>query len=259
MSAGTFLRSFGKDAGGASSRIAKALSLTPRLDNPGYPATLRETLKGQVSSPNKRRNALALKRIIDLSGALLLLVTLSPVLIFLGIWITAVSRSTPIFRQKRVGRDGRMFSIYKFKTIQNRHCDPSGRVAFTAADARLLPLGWFLRTSRLDETPQLINILRGEMSLVGPRPHVPNMLVGGMDYGSVAPLYARRTAMTPGLTGWAQCNGAHGTVRTPEEAIARVDLDLAYLRDFSITLDLKIMAKTVFHVFAILKRKPEND
>lgn len=201
-----------------------------------------------------RHRTLFLKRLFDVAGAVLGLIIFSPALILVMFWITAVDGGDPIFRQQRLGLRGRFFVIYKFRTVRTQYCDPTGRTIFGQEDARLLPLGSFLRASRLDELPQLVNILRGDMSLVGPRPHVPHMCVDGQDYGSLVPLYYRRTEMVPGLTGWAQCNGLNGPVRTQEEALARLDHDLVYLQSFSIGFDLKIMARTVFHVLAAFRQ-----
>lgn len=201
----------------------------------------------------ERRRTLALKRKIDLIGAVLGLIAFSPLLLMIAVWIVVIDDNSPIFRQERVGLGGRRFEIYKFRTVSSRFCDPTGRTIFSAADKRLLPLGRFLRASRIDELPQLLNILRGEMSLVGPRPHIAGMLVDGQDYASLVAGYDQRTNMRPGLTGLAQCHGLHGTVRTPDEAVARIEHDLAYIREFSILLDFKIMARTMFHVLANLR------
>lgn len=201
----------------------------------------------------RRRRTLAVKRAMDVIGAAFGLVLFSPLLLMVGVWIVVVDDNSPIFRQERVGLGGRRFVIYKFRTVYTRFCDPTGRTIFGPADNRLLPSGRFLRSSRIDELPQLLNILRGEMSLVGPRPHIADMLVEGRDYASLAPGYDQRADMLPGLTGWAQCHGLHGTLRTTDEAIARLEHDLTYVRDFSILLDLKILARTVFHVLAILR------
>jgi len=203
-----------------------------------------------------RHRTLFLKRIVDVAGAVLGLIVFSPVLVLAVLWISAVDGGRPIFRQERLGLHGKFFVIYKFRTVRAQYNDPTGRTIFGREDARLLPLGSFMRASRLDELPQLVNILRGDMSLVGPRPHVPHMIVDGQDYGSLVPLYDRRTEMVPGLTGWAQCNGLNGPVRTQQEAEARLDHDLVYLQRFSIGFDLKIMARTVFHVLAALRQWP---
>lgn len=202
---------------------------------------------------SRRNSTLFVKRVVDVASATLGLIVLSPVLILAILWITAMDGGDPIFRQERLGLRGKLFIIYKFRTVRSQYCDATGRTIFGHQDGRLLPLGGFLRASRLDELPQLVNILRGEMSLVGPRPHVPHMIVEGQDYGSLVPLYDRRTEMVPGLTGWAQCNGLNGPVRTQQQAVARLDHDLVYLQNFSIGFDLKIMARTVFHVLAALR------
>lgn len=204
----------------------------------------------------RRALAMTVKRAIDIFGALGGLTVLSPVLALLALWIVAVDPGSPIFWQTRSGRGGRPFTIYKFRTVRLHHCDLSGHAMLEEKDRRFVPGGHFLRKSRLDELPQLFNVLAGDMSMVGPRPHIPDMRVEGRDYADLVPNYLQRTAMAPGLTGWAQCHGLNGPVRSATEAAARIEYDLDYLRHFSILLDLKIMAMTIFHVIALLRPKP---
>jgi lipopolysaccharide/colanic/teichoic acid biosynthesis glycosyltransferase len=110
-------------------------------------------------------------------------------------------------------------------------------------------VGRFIRRTSIDELPQLINVLRGEMSLVGPRPHVAGMKAAGMPYRTLVPYYDARLAMPPGLTGWAQANGYRGMTTDAASAIARVDHDIAYVQNFSVWMDIKIIGKTIVGEF----------
>lgn len=193
----------------------------------------------------RRHLALGCKRGMDLAGALIGLVALAPLLLLIAVAIRLSDGGPVLFRQERIGYHGRRFRIFKFRSTYRDHCDQSGLTSLEAHDDRLLPLGGFLRQTGLDELPQLLNILLGEMSLVGPRPHVPNMAATDIPYHELVPFYEDRTQMRPGLTGWAQCNGLRGAVCSREQAIARIEHDIAYIQTFSIRLDLKILAHTM--------------
>jgi lipopolysaccharide/colanic/teichoic acid biosynthesis glycosyltransferase len=123
--------------------------------------------------------------------------------------------------------------------------DQRGTRQTTADDPRVTPLGRILRKTSLDELPQLINVLKGDMSLVGPRPHVPGMLANGMLYEEFIPYYFQRHIMRPGLTGLAQMRGFRGTTTRPEAALARVDCDLEYIESWSLIQDVRIILTTV--------------
>lgn len=208
---------------------------------------------GQPIAPQderKHRIALACKRTIDLVGAVVGLIVLAPLLFLIAIAIRLSDGGPALFRQERIGHLGRRFQIYKFRSVYRDHCDPYGLTSLEAHDDHLLPLGGFLRRTGLDELPQLLNILIGDMSLVGPRPHVPDMTVAGMPYHQLVPFYDNRTQMRPGLTGWAQCRGFRGSVSSHEMAAARIVHDIAYIQNFSIRLDLEILARTAIGLFA---------
>src|SRR5690606_32643698 len=123
--------------------------------------------------------------------------------------------------------------------------DLSGVSQVLADDNRVTRVGRFLRRTSLDELPQLINILRGEMSLVGPRPHVRGMRAADRPYDVLVPYYRMRRLAKPGLTGWAQANGLRGTTQNAAHAIGRVDHDIAYIQNFSFSLDLRILILTL--------------
>src|SRR5690606_19325682 len=131
-----------------------------------------------------------------------------------------------VFGQWREGRHGRLFRIYKFRTMQASPQDPLGVTEALVRDTRVTALGAVLRRTSLDELPQLWNVLAGHMSLVGPRPHIPDMVAAGRQYAELAPYYRLRLVVKPGLTGWAQCNGLRVPTCDAGRAVARIDHDL---------------------------------
>lgn len=181
------------------------------------------------------RGALAAKRGFDIIFALWLLAALWPLMLLAGLAVRLSGPGPILFSQMRAGRDGRPFKIYKFRSMRT---EPGHRECVT-------PLGALLRRTSLDELPQLFNVLRGEMSMIGPRPHVIDMMVGETRYADLVPDYALRLAMRPGISGWAQINGLRGPVLDGDCAQARIDHDLAYVQNFSLGLDLKIAWLTV--------------
>lgn len=192
-----------------------------------------------------RSTQLATKHLLDRSGALLLLVLLSPALLAIGVLVKLTSPGPVFFTQLRDGQHGRSFRIFKFRTMRTAACDASGLQQTMPGDERITPLGQVLRKWNLDELPQLLNILRGEMSFIGPRPHPLNMLAAGRRYDEHVSYYGARLLMRPGISGWAQCNGFRGPTTDPQAATARIDHDLAYIQNFSLLLDMKAAWRTV--------------
>ena len=176
-----------------------------------------------------------MKRLMDFTMSFAGLLVLSPLLLLLAILIRLRLGSPVLFSQPRPGRDGRIFTLRKFRTMTDA-CGADGKPRLDAE--RLTPFGRMLRTTSLDELPELWNVLRGEMSLVGPRP----LLVAYLE--RYTPEEARRHEVRPGLTGWAQVNGRNAT--TWEE---RLRLDVWYVDHRSFWLDLRILARTVALVF----------
>ena len=177
-----------------------------------------------------------IKRIIDFIVALTVLTVLSPVILLLWLWLVVENRNSgAFFIQRRPGLHGKIFNIYKFKTMNDK-CDSSGNLL--PDEQRLTSAGRFIRSTSLDELPQLWNVLCGQMSLVGPRPLLPQYL----------PLYsseqARRHNVLPGITGWAQVNGRNAISWTE-----KFKLDCYYVDHISFALDLKILFLTVKKVF----------
>ena len=195
-----------------------------------------------------RRRALdeTLKRASDLVGATLILIALSPLLVAVAIAVKATSRGPVFFRQPRHGRDGRVFRIFKFRTMRG-----APRSAATIGDpadheARITPVGEVLRRYCIDELPQLLNVLTGDMSLVGPRAHPVGLHVLGTPYEEVVPAYHRRHAVRPGMTGLAQVVGYRGIVDSVEHARMRVANDIIYIGARGLRLDLALIAYTAW-------------
>ena len=183
---------------------------------------------------------------MDVALASMALLLLGPMLLLVAIAIKATSPGSVLFRQIRTGVGGKPFMIFKFRTMRTEVGDLSGTTQTRAEDQRLTPIGAFLRRKSIDELPQLLNVLIGNMSLVGPRPHVPGMLAAGMLYEELVPYYGFRHSMKPGITGWAQANGYRGPTDDPTLSRARVDHDIAYIQNFSVRLDLVTLARTVW-------------
>ncbi|HWB46466.1 MAG TPA: undecaprenyl-phosphate glucose phosphotransferase [Hyphomicrobiaceae bacterium] len=180
------------------------------------------------------------KRAFDIVGAGALLILLSPLLALVSIAIKLNSSGPVVFRQHRKGFNGRKFTIYKFRTMTVAEDGPVIRQA-QRNDARVTSLGFYLRATSIDELPQLINVLRGEMSLVGPRPHA---IAHDDEYSKLIANYAFRHHVKPGITGWAQVSGFRGETARLELMERRVDLDLWYINNWSIWLDLWILIRT---------------
>jgi polysaccharide biosynthesis protein PslA len=185
------------------------------------------------------------KRTVDIVGAGFGLLVLAPLMLGIAIAIKAASPGPIFFRQKRYGYHNRRFFIYKFRTMYTHLSDYRGTRQTTPGDPRVTPLGRVLRKTSLDELPQLINVLVGDMSLVGPRPHVPGMLAGGLLYEKLTPYYFQRHNMRPGITGLAQVSGYRGETAVALSAIERLDHDLRYIEKWSLRLDLFIIIRTV--------------
>lgn len=188
----------------------------------------------------------ALKRGLDVSVAGLALLLLSPLLLLVSAAILVESGRPVIFRQSRKGFGGRSFTIYKFRTM--RVCEDGQKIPqATRNDARVTRLGAVLRRTSVDELPQLFNVLRGEMSIVGPRPHA---IAHDHYYDALIATYAYRHHVTPGLTGWAQVNGLRGETRALAAMEDRVKHDIWYINNWSIWLDMQIIVRTAATLLA---------
>lgn len=199
-------------------------------------------------TPNRRINMMG-KRTMDVIGALVGLALLGPLMLIVAIAVKVSSPGPILFRQKREGLNGRIFEAYKFRSMRDDAGDASGVSQTTANDPRVTPVGRFIRKTSIDELPQLFNVLMGTMSLVGPRPHVPGMMAAGRLYKELVPFYDLRLQVPPGITGWAQVNGLRGETSDQFKARERIQHDLAYIENFSVWLDLKIIVLTLVREF----------
>lgn len=178
----------------------------------------------------------ALKRAMDIVGALLLIVLFSPLMLFAAVGVKLSSPGPVIFRQKRVGRNKKIFSMYKFRSMRINDSQDTGWS--TDQDDRKTRFGALIRKCSLDEFPQFFNVLKGDMSLVGPRPEVPYYVE---QFKEEVPLYMVKHQVRPGITGWAQVNGLRGD--TPIKA--RVEYDIFYIESWSLVFDIKILFLTL--------------
>jgi Undecaprenyl-phosphate glucose phosphotransferase len=184
------------------------------------------------------------KRLMDIAVAAASLVLLAPLLILAAAAIKLETRGPVIFRQRRHGFNGQSFVIYKLRTMKVLE-DGAAVVQATEKDPRVTRVGSFLRQTSIDELPQLVNVLQGHMSMVGPRPHA---LVHDYEYGSMIANYAFRHHVKPGITGWAQVHGYRGGTPRLELMERRIALDLWYIDNWSLALDIYIMLKTFFEL-----------
>jgi len=186
-----------------------------------------------------------IKRVFDLGLTIPGLFFFLPVMLLISALIKLESPGPVLFVQKRIGGKNRYFSVYKFRTMQHKLTDEMGSRSATKGDERLTRIGHFLRVSSLDELPQLINVLKGDMSLVGPRPHPIGMRSGGKLNWFAVDEYWNRHAVKPGITGLAQIRGYRGNTVKAQDLKNRVDADIEYMNHWSIFLDLRILIKTI--------------
>ncbi len=185
-----------------------------------------------------------LKGGFDVVVGSLIAALISPILIAAAIAIKLDSPGPVLFRQLRSGQFGRKFAIYKFRSLKVENADAEAEKLVTARDDRVTRVGHFIRKYSIDELPQIFNVLKGEMSLVGPRPHAPKAKADGRLYADVVPDYAIRYRVKPGMTGWAQINGWRGETDTEDKLRKRVEFDFQYIREWSFWLDMLILLRT---------------
>jgi Undecaprenyl-phosphate glucose phosphotransferase len=183
------------------------------------------------------------KRVMDLAVSSLLLLGLAPALAVLALLVRLRGGKGPVLlRQERMTLDGKTFQIFKFRTMVDEAEKETGPIFATSDDPRRTPIGAWLRKRNLDELPQLLNVLLGDMSLVGPRPERPPFV---QQFRERIPQYMRRHRVKSGMTGWAQVNGWRGNTSIEK----RIEFDLYYIENWSLRLDLKILILTLFHGF----------
>jgi Undecaprenyl-phosphate glucose phosphotransferase len=184
------------------------------------------------------------KRAFDVVFSLLGIIAFSPVMLATAIAIKLDSKGPVFFKQKRHGFNNETINVFKFRSMYVEQCDPTARNAVTKDDPRVTPVGRFIRKTSIDELPQFFNALRGELSLVGPRPHAVTAQSQDRLYGDVVDGYFARHRVKPGVTGWAQINGWRGEIDSDEKIRRRTEYDLYYIENWSVWFDLKILFLT---------------
>jgi lipopolysaccharide/colanic/teichoic acid biosynthesis glycosyltransferase len=187
----------------------------------------------------------SLKRGLDLILATMAIILLSPLLLAVAIVIKLDSPGTILFVQTRVGRGNRLFGIYKFRSMRSEALDARGHRSTGRDDERITRVGRIIRATSIDELPQLFNILRGEMSFVGPRPHALGSLAGDQLFWEVDERYWHRHACKPGLTGLAQIRGFRGATLLQSDLVNRLQSDLEYVTGWTVLRDISILVATL--------------
>ena len=188
----------------------------------------------------------AIKNLEDRVLGALILVLASPVMALVALAVRLDSKGPILFKQRRFGFNNELIEVFKFRSMYTEQSDATAAKLVTRDDPRVTRVGRIIRKTSLDELPQLINVLKGEMSLVGPRPHATQAKADADLYQSVVTGYYARHRMKPGVTGWAQVNGWRGETDSHEKIQRRVELDLVYIDEWSLAFDLYILALTPF-------------
>jgi lipopolysaccharide/colanic/teichoic acid biosynthesis glycosyltransferase len=204
--------------------------------------------------PPRQARAPQVKVLLDPLLAAAALVFAAPLMLVIAVLVRLDSSGPALFRQMRYGLGGRPFVIYKFRTLYDGLGDHSGGSQTYGGDLRVTRVGRLLRKTSLDELPQLFNVLKGDMFLVGPRPHPIAMRIGVVTCAEIVPAYFARYRVKPGLTGWAQVHGLRGPIARPEQLRQRVAYDLHYIRHRSARLDLKIIGWTLLELWRAARR-----
>jgi sugar transferase (PEP-CTERM system associated) len=223
-------------------------------------ATVYEEYTGKIAIENLRPSwlifsagfkktqlLLAAKRALDIVAALVGLIVMAPVMAIVAAAVRLTSRGPALYHQQRVGHGGRVFTVHKFRSMRQDAEAETGAVWARAKDSRLTPVGGFLRRTRLDEVPQLWNVLVGDMSMVGPRPERPEFV---SQLTEQIPFYGLRHSVRPGVTGWAQVRYTYGA--SVEDSMEKLQYDLFYIKHMTFAFDLFVMFSTVKTV--ILRR-----
>jgi len=227
-----------------SSQFMKEVLVVPELYElflmGAEPQQIDDMLVFSVMPPSLGPGQRFLKRVMDITLSIILLLLLSPVMLLLLILIPLTSKGGPIYSQVRIGKNGKPYMIYKFRTMIKNAEKHTGPVLAKEKDPRITSLGRIIRPLRIDELPQLVNVLKGDMSLVGPRPERPHFM---KKYKENHPDYLYRVAVKPGITGLAQVKAKYST--TAEE---KLRYDLMYIRNYTLLLDIKLLFQTIIVV-----------
>ena len=199
----------------------------------------------RVSGPRADQGRALAKRMQDIVVTLASLIVVLPVMAIIALAVRLDSPGPIFFRQRRQGFNNEEIVVWKFRSMRHEACDERALRQVAYDDERITRVGRFIRRTSLDELPQVLNVLSGEMSLVGPRPHAPAMMTGDVQSSRLVAEYAHRHRMKPGMTGWAAIRGSRGPVDTPEQVRRRVALDIEYIERQSFWLDLYIMIMTL--------------
>jgi len=199
----------------------------------------------EVSGKPENGLHILIKRLMDVGISTLALIGLSPILAIIALLIKRDSPGPVFFKQPRHGFNNRVFHVYKFRSMRNDAADLKAEQQTVAGDARVTKIGRFIRKTSIDELPQLLNVIKGDMSLVGPRPHAVGMRTDGRDSMELVAEYAHRHKVKPGMTGWAQINGSRGPLHNGDDIARRVELDVDYIQRSNAFFDLMIMVKTL--------------
>jgi len=186
-----------------------------------------------------------LKRLFDIIVSSALIVSLAPLMAIIALLIYIENPAPVVFKQPRYGYKNKVFQIFKFRSMYHNQTDLMAETLTRRKDPRVTKVGAVIRRLSFDELPQLFNVLRGDMSIVGPRPHAINAKAAGFFYSQICKNYLARCRMKPGITGWAQVNGWRGTTDRAEQLVGRVRYDLFYIENWSFLLDLEIILKTL--------------
>ncbi|WP_246660354.1 undecaprenyl-phosphate glucose phosphotransferase [Nitratireductor sp. XY-223] len=189
------------------------------------------------------------KRMFDIVFSILGIIVFSPVMLATAIAVKATSRGPVFFTQKRHGFNNEVINVYKFRSMYADQSDPTARNAVTKNDPRVTPVGRFIRRTSIDELPQFFNALKGDLSLVGPRPHAVHAQSHDRMFAEVVDGYFARHRVKPGVTGWAQINGWRGEIDDDEKIKQRTAYDLYYIENWSLLFDLKILFLTPIRLF----------
>ncbi|NJM31500.1 MAG: undecaprenyl-phosphate glucose phosphotransferase [Rhizobiales bacterium] len=190
-----------------------------------------------------------IKALEDRIIAGLVLILMAPLMVLIAVAVKLESRGPIFFKQKRYGFNNELIEVFKFRSMYDEKRDPDASKLVTKGDPRVTRVGRFIRRASLDELPQLINVLKGDLSLVGPRPHPTRARAGDQLYNDVVDGYFARHKVKPGITGWAQINGWRGETDTAEKLQRRVEHDLYYIENWSMRFDLKILSLTPAALF----------
>lgn len=243
-------------------RLPRTVLLSPSFEGEGQIALTSEGARGddlgnillvKLSDRPLAGWRWVIKDVQDRIIALILLIIVAPVLLAIALGLKITDPGPLFFRQKRYGYAGDTFDIIKFRTMRVATAAPEDGPSLTlttVGDPRVTPIGRILRKTSLDELPQLLNVLKGDMWIVGPRPHSPYAKAGGTIYARAVQEYSARYRIKPGITGWAQVSGWRGPTETLDQLRNRVEHDLYYIENWTMFFDLRILFKTIFCVFS---------